>query len=147
MVQNTLGYSNSNFDVDLFNTTWRYPGDTKATSARFFPNDADYGNRNFSRCSDWNVENAAYLCLRDVSLYYDLPEKWVKAMKMKKFTVGVTGNTLCYFTGVSGAISPETGIAADGDGTSMYTSTQMGASNSNIMPAARKVMFNVKITF
>lgn len=147
MVQNTLGYSNSNFDVDLFNTTWRYPGDTKATSARFFPNDADYGNRNFSRCSDWNVENAAYLCLRDVSLYYDLPEKWVKAMKMKKFTVGVTGNTLCYFTGVSGAISPETGIAADGDGTSMYTSTQMGASNSNIMPAARKIMFNVKITF
>lgn len=147
MVQNTLGYSNSNFDVDLFNETWRYPGDTKAKAARFFPNDADYGNRNFSRCSDYNVENASYLCLRDVSLYYDLPEKWAKAMRMKKFTIGVSGNTLAYFTKVSGAISPETGIASDADGSQMYTSVQMGAANSNIMPSPRKIMFNVKITF
>ncbi len=146
MVQNTLGYSNSNVDVSIFNETWRYPGDTK-TAARFFPNDADYGNRNYSRCSDFNVENASYLCLRDVAIYYDLPENWVKKAKMKKVTLGISGNTLHYFTKVSGAISPETGIAADAGGSDMYSSVQMGASNSNIMPAARTVMFNVKITF
>lgn len=146
MVQNTLGYSNSNFDVDLFNQTWRKPGDGNSF-ARFFPNDADYGNRNYSRASDFNVENASYICLRDVSLYYDLPTKWISKLRMKKLTVGITGNTLCYFTKLSGAISPETGIASDAGGSDMYTSTQMGASNSNIMPAARKFMFNLKITF
>ena len=146
MMQNTLGYSNANIDVNLFNSTWRHPGDA-SNVARFFPNDADYGNRNYSRASDFNVENASYICLRDVSLYYNLPAKWFQKCFIKKVTFGVTGNTLCYFTKVSGAISPETGIAADADGTGMYSSTQMGASNSNIMPAARKVMFNVKITF
>lgn len=145
MVQNTLGYSNSNVDVNLVADCWRSPGD-KTTSARFFPNDADYGNRNFSRASDFNVQNASYLCLRDASIYYDLPDKWAKAIAMKKITVGVTGNTLWYFTNLSGAISPETGISTDSD-SNMYSSVQMGSSTSNIMPAARKVLFNLKLTF
>lgn len=145
MLQNTLGYSNSNVDVTLFNSTWRKPGD-KATTARFFPNDADYGNRNFSRISDWNVEKADYLCLRDASVYYDLPEKWIKAVKMKKLTVGVTGNTLLYFTKVSGAISPETGISTNSD-SNVYSSTNNANSDGNLVPATRKILFNLKITF
>ena len=145
MVQNTLGYSNSNVDVNLVSQCWRKPGDD-ATVARFFPNDADYGNRNYSRCSSYNVEDASYLCLRDASLYYDLPDKWAKAVAMKKISVGVTGNTLWYFTRVSGAISPETGISSDSD-SNQYSSVQMGSATSNLMPAARKVLFNLKITF
>ncbi|MBQ6821028.1 MAG: hypothetical protein IJP39_01255, partial [Bacteroidales bacterium] len=65
---------------------------------------------------------------------------------MKKITVGVTGNTLWYFTKLSGAISPETGISTDSD-SNMYSSVQMGSATSNIMPAARKILFNLKITF
>lgn len=146
MLQNTLGYCNSNVDVKLVAQCWRKPDDG-ATVARFFPNDADYGNRNFSRASDFNVEKANYLCLRDLSVYYDLPEKWSAKLKMKKITVGVTGNTLFYFTKVSGAIGPETGIAANAGGTDLYTSVQMGASNSNIIPPSRKMMFNIKLIF
>ena len=145
MVQNTLGYSNSNVDVNLVSQCWRKPGDN-TNVARFFPNDADYGNRNYSRASDYNVENASYICLRDASIYYDLPDKWAKAIAMKKISVGVTGNTLWYFTNLSGAISPETGISSDSD-SNMYSSVQMGSATSNIMPAARKVLFNLKITF
>lgn len=145
-VQNTLGNSNSNVDKMVYDC-WRYPGDKNAKYARFFPNDADYGNRNFSRASNFNVEKADYLCLRDVSLYYDLPEKWLKNIWVKKLTVGVTGNTLCYWTGVSGSISPETGMGT-GSGDSMYSAVSTGASsNSSIAPAARKILFNVKITF
>ena len=145
-VQNTLGNSNSNVDKMVYDC-WRFPGDTDAKYARFFPNDADYGNRNFSRASDFNVEKADYLCLRDVSLYYDLPAKWLKRNIVKKITVGVSGNTLCYWTGVSGSISPETGMGT-GSSDSMYSAVSTGASeNSSIAPAARKVLFNVKITF
>lgn len=145
-VQNTLGNSNSNVDKMVYDC-WRYPGDKNAKYARFFPNDADYGNRNFSRASDFNVEKADYLCLRDVSLYYDLPEKWLKNIWVKKLTVGVSGNTLCYWTGVSGSISPETGMGT-GSGDSMYSAVSTGGKdNSSIAPAALKILFNVKITF
>ena len=147
MVQNTLGFSNSNVDVDLVAGCWRYPGDTGAKHARFFPNDADYGNRNFSRCSDFNVEDASFICLRDVSIAYDLPDKWAQSMGMKRLTVGVSGNTLHYFTKVSGAISPETGISATADGTELYTSVQMGSSSSNIMPPAARILGTIKLTF
>ena len=146
MIQNTLGYSNSNVDVNLVDGCWRKPGDEKAKWARFFPNDADYGNRNYSRASDFNVENASYLCLRDASIYYDLPDNLAKKIAMKKITVGVTGNTLWYFTRLSGAISPETGISSESD-SNMYSSVQMGSATSNLMPAARKVLFNLKLTF
>jgi hypothetical protein len=126
---------------------WSYPGDTKAKYARFFPNDADYGNRNFSRASNFNVEKGDYLCLRDISLYYDLPESWVRKLGMKKLTVGITGNTLYYWTAVSGSISPETGMGT-GSSDSMYTSVSTGSSeNSSIAPATRKVLFSLKITF
>ena len=145
MLQNTLGYSNANIDVSLFNETWRKPGDN-TTTARFFPNDPDYGNRNYSRASDWNVERADYLCIRDASVYYDLPDSFAKFLGMKKFTIGVTGNTLYYFTGVSGAISPESGIATDSDA-NMYSFTNNANSNGNLVPSARKILFNLKITF
>ena len=145
MMQNTLGYSNANIDVRLFNNSWRKPGDD-ATTARFFPNDADYGNRNYSRASDWNIERADYLCLRDASVFYDLPDRWANFLHMKKFTVGITGNTLWYFTRVSGAISPETGISTD-SGSNMYSSTNNAGASGNLVPSTRKVLFNIKLTF
>lgn len=143
--QNTLGNSNSNVDKMVYDC-WRYPNDSDAKYARFFPNDADFGNRNFSRASDFNVERADYLCLRDVSLYYDLPAKWTEKIGMKKVTVGVTGNTLCYWTAVSGGVSPETGMGSGSDD-SMYSSVNNANSNGNLIPPARKILFNVKITF
>lgn len=143
---NTLGNSNSNLDKMVYDC-WRYPGDSDAKYARFFPNDPDYGNRNFARISDFSVEKADYLCLRDVSIYYDFPQKWMKNLWIKKLTVGVTGNTLYYWTGVSGSISPETGMGT-GAGDSMYSSVAIGAAgNSSLAPTARKILFNVKITF
>lgn len=55
-----------------------------------------------------------------MTLAYDLPVRWIKKLGMKKLTVSVTGNTLYYFTKVSGSISPESGAGADGN---LYKST------------------------
>ena len=149
MIQNTIATSNSAIATYVYDC-WQGPGDTKAKYARYFPNDGDYGNNNWGRTSDFNVERGDYLCLRDLSLYYDLPEKWVKAMHMKKLSIGVTGNTLHYFTGVTGAINPETGMSS-GDGQSMYEAVATDKSDTsarpNIFPSNRRVLFNVKITF
>ena len=71
-------------------------------------------------------------------------------MHMKKLSIGVTGNTLHYFTGVTGAINPETGMSS-GDGQSMYEAVATDKSDTsarpNIFPSNRRVLFNVKITF
>jgi hypothetical protein len=96
------------------------------------------------------VEKADYLCLRDVSLYYDLPEHWLRKIGIRKVTVGVTGNTLCYWTGVTGAISPESGIGSNASA-GMYTPVSTSNSNSditaNMMPVPRKIIFSLKLVF
>ncbi len=63
---------------------------------------------------------------------------------MKKLTVSVTGNTLYYFTKVSGSISPESGVGADGN---LYTTYVDGRCHGNIAPNARKVLFSLKCVF
>lgn len=142
--QNT-NFANSNITRDVYNC-WRYPGDPNAKYARFTVNDPDWGNRNFSRGSNFNYEKADYLCLRDVALWYDLPAKFVNRLKMKAVKIGVTGNTLHYFTGVTGAINPETGMGT-GSSASMYSIVNNSDSDGNMMPATRRVLFNIKVTF
>ena len=79
-----------------------------------------------------------------MTLAYVLPVRWIKKLGMKKLTVSVTGNTLYYFTKVSGSISPESGAGADGN---LYKSTSTGDATGNIAPNARKVLFSLKCVF
>lgn len=149
LLKNTMGDCNSMLG-DVVYDCWTHPGDSDAKYAKFTPNDSDWGNRNWRGPSSFAVEKADYLCLREVSLFYDLPEKWTSRLKIKKVTVGVTGNTLCYLTGVTGAISPESGISSS-SGSDMYTAVSTNNSDSNetgnLVPNARKVIFSLKVTF
>ena len=140
--QSTMGNCNYNLTNEV-KKCWSQPGDD-TRYARFTANDTDWGNRNYGRTSDIFVEKADYLCIRDVTLAYDLPVRWIKKLGMKKLTVSVTGNTLYYFTKVSGSISPESGAGADGN---LYKSTSTGDATGNIAPNARKVLFSLKCVF
>ena len=53
------------------------------------------------------LEDVSYFKLSSVSLSYDLPDKWVKAMRMGSFTVSFLMNNLFILTNYSG-IDPET---------------------------------------
>lgn len=128
---------------------WQHPGDTDAKYARFFPNDSDWGNRNW-RQSNFMVEKADYLCLRDVSLYYDLPEHWLRKIGIRKVTVGVTGNTLCYWTGVTGPSAPK----AVSDPMRVQACIRPCRPaiptpdiTANMMPVPRKIIFSLKLVF
>ena len=142
---NTYGTCNGNIVRDVYDC-WE-PGKADYKYARFLPNDCDYGNSNFQRISDFCVEKGDYLCIRDVSISYDLPEKWLKGLKIQKLTVGISGNTLAYLDNVTGTISPEIGIGASSSGSWFSAVNTADNSNSNIAPAARKILFNVKLTF
>jgi len=149
LLKNTMGDCNSMLGYLVYDC-WDHEGDTDAKYARYTPNDSDWGNRNWRGISSFMVERADYLCLRDVTLSYDLPETWFSKYGVKKVTVGVSGNTLYYLTGVTGAVSTETGISSSA-GASMYTavstSNSDGDTRANMMPNPRKVLFNVKVFF
>lgn len=149
LLKNTMGDCNSMLGSLVYDC-WTHEGDTDAKYARFTPNDSDWGNRNWRGVSSFMVERGDFLCIRDISLDYDLPERWITPAKIKKVTVGVSGNTLHYFTAVTGAVSTETGISAT-SGASMYdavsTSNSDGDVRANMMPNPAKVLLNLKVVF
>lgn len=149
MLKSGMGDSNQVLGRMVYDC-WEYPGDSSAKYARWTPNDSDWSNRNWRATSSFMTEKADYLCLRDVTLSYDLPEKILKPLKIKKLTVSAIGNTLHYFTGVTGAVSPESGMGSS-SGASMYKAVSTNNSDSdetgNLMPPARKFLFSLKVTF
>ena len=106
----------------------------KAKYARFSGNDSDDLNKNYRDNSDIFVQKADYLCIREVSLSYQMPTKLVKKAGMQDVRFTFAGNNLHYFTDVIG-LSPEMGSA------STYNAS------FNTYPPIRKFSFNVKVTF
>ena len=74
---------------------------------------ADNKYRNNYRASDIFYEDSSYLCAREISLSYTLPQKWSKAIKMKNLTFSISGQNLFYIT-QSTLYSPEYGAEATG---------------------------------
>ena len=143
-LQTSMGNCNWNLIYDA-NDCWQKPGDNTKL-ARLSANDADGGNKNYSRISDINVQKGDYLCLRDVTLSYSFPKRWIGKLGLGNLTVSVSGNTLVYWTKVKG-VSPESAVASSGSSTGMYSVVNTSSADYNIYPPTRKVMFSLKATF
>lgn len=48
---------------------------------------------NYQTSTQWLVDGS-FIKLRNVNIYYNLPEKWVKAMRMQQFQIYLRGNNL-----------------------------------------------------
>ena len=105
----------------------------KAKYARFSGNDSDELNKNYRPNSDIFCQKADYLCLREVSLSYQMPKKLIKKAGMQDVRFTFAGNNLHYFTNVIG-MSPEVGTTDSYSGTNNY-------------PPIRKFSFSVKVSF
>lgn len=162
-ISNTLSWKNLSLDVDLdyalgnsicdisyaryfyatFSTNyalaeavkecWKEEGD-ETRYAKFWANDSGAGQDNFNRTSNIFTYKGDYLCIRQISISYAIPEKITKMIGSKGLTVGIGGNNLYYFTAVKG-ISPEIG-----------TSSTYSTSYNNY-PPTRRISFSVKLTF
>ena len=75
-------------------------------------------------------EKADYMALREITLSYNLPKQWTKALQMSNASVYLTGQNLFYITGYDGA-SPE---PSDGFDYGRY-------------PSPRTLIFGLNITF
>ena len=127
---NTFAY-NYNLVVQA-NDTWT-PENTGATYARLTANDPGDGSNNFARTSSAFNFKANYLCLREVTLKYQIPEKTFRKIGIKGASVYLSGYNLHYFTSLIGA-SPEEGAE-----------TTYGSGYNNY-PAVRKLAAGIKVS-
>src|SRR5690606_5011018 len=95
--------------VEQAKDTWT-PDNPNATYARFTANDPADGSQNFARTSSAFNFSADYLCIREVTLNYDIPTETFSNLGLQKVSVYLSGNNLHYFTSVIGT-SPEEGAS------------------------------------
>lgn len=106
------GYANNNLNgditanKDLVDKSWKKQGDITDVP-RYNPVD-HLGPMNFWRgngdlgiASNY-VEKGDYLCLREISLGYNLPTALLRKVKMSNLRINVSGSNLYYFTSYTG---------------------------------------------
>jgi len=85
------------------------PLNTTSSVAQYYQGDP---MGNWNRGGSNLYSKGDYLCLRDVSLNYVLPEKWLSKLPLSKVEVYGTGQNLYYFTKYDG-YQPEKGGTSD----------------------------------
>lgn len=82
-----------------------------------------YTNGSLGTVNDRYLQNLAYLRLKNVTIGYSLPEKWMKKIKFQQIRFYVTGENLCYWsplTKYTDIMDPEiagtSGTSTDGSG-------------------------------
>ena len=126
-------FANNYTLVDEVKKCWKQPGDN-TKYARFTANDPDDGNANFSRTSNIFNYKGDYLCVREISLQYNVKPELISKWGIYGITFTLSGNNLYYFTAVNG-INPEVGA-----------STTYNSSYNNY-PAIRRYAIGAKIIF
>jgi len=102
----------------------------------------DYGNgyyRNIHRTvSEVFIEDASWTRLRNLSLSYKIPAKWLKTNLIKDATLTFTGNNLILWTDYSG-FDPETSSTPAGSNADGFTGFAY--------PAVRSYLFSINVNF
>jgi TonB-linked SusC/RagA family outer membrane protein len=123
------------FDLQMANMTAdaldRWTGDGSTNSyPRLVMNDS---NKNFSRSSDFYVEDGSFFRIKTLQLGYSLPKSVTDRIGLRKVRLYVSGNNMFTFTGYSG-YDPEIGGGSYGVDRGIY-------------PQPRYYMFGVNATF
>ncbi|SFZ92054.1 TonB-linked outer membrane protein, SusC/RagA family [Flaviramulus basaltis] len=92
-----------------------------------FPRVGGSGNYDGGRGDAVKTQDASFVAIRNVSLTYNLPTRFLEKTPLKALSMYVRGNNLKYFTDFDNAYSPEAGIGA--------------------YPITRTITFGTSITF
>jgi TonB-linked SusC/RagA family outer membrane protein len=97
---------------DLLSRSWQ-KGVNENTAEFPINTDGIHDNNNY-RLSDFYIEDGSYLRLKNLEISYNVPNKWIKKMKIKHLRVAIASNNLMTWTKYTG-FDPEIG----GDNISM----------------------------
>lgn len=119
---------NYNMDRDILNA-WT-PQNTNTNIPRVVQGDP---SGNYSKVSDFYVEDGSYLRLKNLTVGYSLPRELYKKLDVNKIRVYVTSNNLFTITKYTG-FDPEVGMETYGVDTGRY-------------PQARSFIFGLEVGF
>lgn len=94
-------------------------------------------NQNYSRYSDYFIEDGSYLKLKNVTLGYTFPRKWTRKAKIDRLRIYVTGSNLLTFTKFTG-LDPEFAGAAK---------TAYGVYYGSTYPQTKMVALGIDLSF
>jgi TonB-linked SusC/RagA family outer membrane protein len=110
------GYGDGNITQRMIDRSWKKQGDVtdmprsywggERTQHNIFDGTANRGNSKYQESGD-------FLCIREVTLSYNVTAKILKKLKMSTLRFNITGNNLHYFTKYLG-LNPEEGGKDDG---------------------------------
>lgn len=110
---------------------WQQPGDnTKYPAAGIYPQDA----LQYMGAFDTNIENVSYMKLKQLTLGYNVPKKYVEKLHLDNVRVFVTGENLLTLDNYSG-LDPEV--------VSVHTGIDLGTT----YPLARKWTIGLTVNF
>jgi TonB-linked SusC/RagA family outer membrane protein len=123
--KNAVRAGQYNYETSILDA-WDGPG-TSNTEPR-----PTAGGVNYSE-SDWFVQDGSFFRLRSIRLAYSLPEKAIKAMRMKNFTVFLSGTNVFTISDYTG-YTPEIGgdIRMNGIDTGIYPVTSIYTIGLNV---------------
>ncbi len=126
------GYSDGNFTKDKYDNSWKEQGDI-ATQSRYYWGGERVQRNNFLGVTDRGnsifYSKGDFLCLREVTLSYQVPSSLLQKARISGLRFNVTGNNLHYFTKYDG-LNPEEGGRDDGR-----------------YPLPRNIVFSANISF
>ncbi len=96
------------------------------------------GNKNSNKTSSRYLENGSFLRLKNVTLSYSLPKKWMEPVKMNSCKLYVSGENLFTITNFSG-LDPEVSLR--------NSEWSLAGMYSFSYPISRQFVIGVDITF
>jgi hypothetical protein len=112
---------------------WEKVGD-HATHPKLVMN----GNKESNKTSSRYLENGSFLRIRNIKLSYDLPQSWIKSLRLSSAKVYVSGDNLFTFTKFSGT-DPEVNMRTE--------EWQLAGFYHSSYPISRQYMFGIELKF
>ena len=114
---------------------------TTMTESDLYFSDGTYSTFAINSCDEVAVYDATVLRLREVSLSYKFPRKWISALKLSGLELAFVGRNLWYFAPNVPKYSNYDPIV------NSYGETNVQGIDYTSAPSTRRFAFNVKITF
>lgn len=102
-----------NVSKEVVNRSWKEPGDETNVPRYYWADQLAQNNimRGWTGTS-YYYEDGDYLAIREITLSYELPDRWVRSVGLNSSRIYATGSNLGYITGYKGLLPEEGGTAA-----------------------------------
>ncbi|WPV01780.1 SusC/RagA family TonB-linked outer membrane protein [Mucilaginibacter sp. cycad4] len=104
--------------TNTLNQFWQVPGDQTTYARLVYPNGSQTDPWNIG--TDYFIRDGSFIKLKNVTLGYDLPDRWLKSLGLKRVNVYVMGDNLAIWKKAKDIADPELVDATTGSSNVIY---------------------------